>query len=254
MKPVRFIIWIWVILIGLLVLMGVLPLVGSPTLPGALLGCLPFGWWQFLRRNIPQMTWSWSLIATGLICSVFVLVLANTLLRALFYQFQKSRLPAQQVRRWPWHWTLCLYAGVWLLLAIAFGAAGVWRHSTWLMAYDKPWFQQRMSSYSGLRMADLLVRELILDNDEKLDATRKEFYSQTSYQRRQKLLADDFDVIFYGSNKVAAYVIVPRDPTPGSKAKFAISAPGTSEVFKPISELQHAVAELDATYPMTTIR
>ena len=108
----------------LLVLVMILPPLTSPTVPGAMLKHLPFGWWEFLRRNVPQMTWNWGLIVTGIFCSVVIILLAHGLLGFLCRQIQASLRPERPLRPWLWRWTLGLYAAVWLLFMIAFGAAG----------------------------------------------------------------------------------------------------------------------------------
>jgi hypothetical protein len=255
MKPKRVFGCICVALLGLLFLFFLLAFAASPTTPGAVIRCLPMGWWHFLQRNTPLMSWNWGLIATGLICSVLVVAVGNGLLRALFAQLQQSRHSNQPLRHWPWRWTVCGYILVWLLFAIAFGATGVLRHTTWLMSYRQPWFQESMHPYSSLKMADLDIRTLVLDTGGDLQATRKAFYSHPSYRRRQTLMVDEFDVIFYGdtSNKVAAYLMVPRRPQPESTGRFGASIPGAKELIRPISDLGTTIAELEAAYPERTI-
>lgn len=238
------------LLLGLVIIILWFPLAGSPTPLGGLVTCLPLGWWHFLQRNVSRIGLNWGLIATGLICSLLVVVVGNWLLRALFSQIRRASHAGQPPRQWRWRWTICLYCGIWLLFAIAFGAAGVLRHTTWLIESGQPWYQKRVNSYVELRMVDGLLQLLLLENHQDLELTRKAFGSQMSYRRSQDLMADEFNVIFYGnkSNQVAAYLIIPRTPRLVARGKFGASLPGTNGLVRPISELQPTIAELDASY------
>jgi hypothetical protein len=137
---------------------------------------------------------------------------------------------------------------MWLLFAIAFGAAGVLRHTTWLMEYRQPWY--RMNFFFELRMVDGLVQQLAVENEQDLESTRKALLREKS-ARGQTLVADEFNVIFYGdrSNKVAAYLIVPREPQLLSKGHFGAFVPGSNEHIRPSSELRQTIAELEMSYP-----
>jgi hypothetical protein len=236
--------------LGLLILLILPPIAASPIPLGAILTRLPFGWWQFLRRNIPHLTINWGLISTGFICSVLAVLVANWLLGALFKQLQQPSRGGEPPRRWLWRWTISLYCGLWLLFAIAFGAAGVLRHTAWLMEYREPWYQERINSYSEFRMMDGLIQQLGLENNEDLESTRKALLREKTF-RRQTLVADEFNVILYGdkSNKVAAYVIIPRQPQLVTKGQFGASMPGGGDLVRPISELQQTLAELELSYP-----
>jgi hypothetical protein len=253
MKTKRLIAWICGVPLGLFALLFLLAVATSRSPLGAILSRLPLGWWHFLQRNFPQMTFNWSLIATGAVCSILVVVVGNWLLRALFAQVQRSMRPDQPQRDWCWRWTIYMYVAVWLFFAIAFGAAGVFRHITWLMDYDQPWFEERINTHSEFAFADMLVQESLVENNQDLDATRKAFFSQTSYRRRQELISDEFNAIFYAdkNNKVVAYIIVPRNPQLLAKEKFELSTPGTNGLIRPLSELQRTIADLDATYSQT---
>jgi hypothetical protein len=251
MKTKRLIAWMCGVPLVLLMLLFLLALGVSYTPAGAVLMCLPLGWWHFLQRNLPQMTCNRNLIVTGTICSVLLVVAGNLLLGVLFRQVQQSVRPDQPARPWRWRWTVGLYAAVWLLFAIAIGTTGIFRHTTWLMDYPQPWYQERLNSYSEIRMLDMNLQELLLENNQDIQATRKGFLGERSYRRRHMLLADEFDVIFFAdkSNKVAAYVIIPRNPQLVAKGEFGASIPGNNDLVRPVSELQRTLADLDAAYP-----
>lgn len=232
--------------LGLLVLLFLAA--GYPPL-GALLTELPFGWWHFLARNLPQLSLNWGLLSTGLICSALIVLLGNGLLRALYRQWHPATPTGASSRQWPWRWTFCIYTGLWLLFAVAFGAAGLFRHTTWLMADDQRWYEPRLRAYYDLRSADRLVQLAQVDNLD-LEATRKAIAGETWYQNPKHLMVDEFNVLLYGdqSNQVVAYVIIPRHPRLMKPAMFGVSWPDTNLVLRPLPELSQAIAELDARF------
>ena len=243
MKTKRIIKWMGGAVLGLFLL----PIVaGNPPLPSLL-----FGWWAFLRRNLPQMTWNWNLIATGIVCSAGVIVVGNWLLASLFKQIQRTRHPERTARPWRWRWTMGLYVAVWLLFAIAMGATGVFRHTTWLLADDQPWFEERTHVYRELKDAATDLQMLLGDNP-GIETARKAFFKQPSLRSQQTLLADEFNVLFYTgrSNQVAACIIIPRTPQLLAKGEFATSLPETGEFkTRPLAELPQIIADMDAKYP-----
>ena len=140
MKWIRRIVWF----LGLIfLLLFLLAIAFSQTPLGAMLTYLPIGWWLFLKRNIPQITLNWGLITTGVICSTLMLVLGNWFVRVLYAQIQPRSQPGDASRKWRWRWSVGLYASIWLLFLIAFGATGVLRHTTWLLNYNQPWYEIR---------------------------------------------------------------------------------------------------------------
>jgi hypothetical protein len=243
--------WIAAIFIGACLLVILLPLATSPFFPGAILTVLPMGWWHFLKHNLPQITVNWPLIATGVLCSALVLVLGHYLLRALSRQLQQLSHPTQAARQWCWRWTVCSYFGVWMVFIIAFGAAGVLRHTTWLLQYPGPWYERRINLYSEMRVVDGTLQMLLMENNSNLESTLKAFNNEQPYRASQTPLFEDFNVIFYSdrSNQVAAYVIIPRTPRFLAKGRFGVSTPATNDLFRPISELKKTMADLDAAYP-----
>jgi hypothetical protein len=251
MKGRRLVVWF----IGLLFfLFLVLPLAASRTPTGAVLTTLPFGWWRFLKRNIPQITCDWGLIGTGVICTVLVLLVGNWFLGALWGQVQKRPEANQAPRKWRWPWTVCLYAAVWSLFLIAFGAAGVLRHTTWLLHDNQPWYEERLNTYVELRMAESTVNELLLENSQDLEKARAAILAERGYRRTRNPLCEDFNVILYGdgSNKVAAYLIIPRMPQLRAKGDFAAAAADGRESIRPLSQLQDTLSKMDAKYPAKT--
>jgi hypothetical protein len=232
-------------------------------LAGAILGqamfYLPFGWWHFLERNIPQMTYNWNLIATGAICSVILIVLGHRLGRRLFQPIQISPGTFRPSQPWRWRWTLCIYGAIWLLFMIACGATGLMHQTAWLMEYEQPWYRPRIA-YFNLSLADRVVSEVVEANHKDVARTRRQLLtipqkfmttSDRSSDPSDRRLIEDFNVIFYGDkyNEVAGYLITPRNPLWSPPDAWVASFPGRNLGLTQFSNVQSAIAELDAKFP-----
>jgi hypothetical protein len=187
------------------------------------------------------MTWNWNFIVSGIIYSALIIMLGNWLLSIMVSKVRIIVPAVPQV--WRWRWTLRGYAAIWLLFLIAFGAAGLNRHVPWLIHDDTPWYEARWN-YNALGEADIDIQMMLDDNGSTVAAVRKAFSAQ---QR----MPEDFNVIFYGnqSNRLAAYIIVPRHLSPGPYANFLVSVGTNGREFKPMSQLPETVSNLDKMYP-----
>ena len=252
MKWTRRILWV----VGLIVALFFLwPLALDRTPVGAMLTYLPVGWWLFLERNIPQISFNRGLVTTCVVLSALVLGLGNWFLSVLCQQAQIRSQPGKVPRKWRWRWTAGLYASVWLLFLTAFGAAGVLRHTAWLLDYNQPWYEKRGYSYRLLSDADSAVFQILIDDDQDLESTRKALPA-AKYWSETNPLCEDFNVILYGdsSNKVAGCLIIPRDTKLLDKGGFAFLDPQGGRLVKPLSELPQLVLEMDAKYPSKVSR
>lgn len=238
-----------IVTVSSFVLLFLLPIAASRTAFGALLTWLPFGWFVFLKRNLPLISTNWSLIGMVLLCSAILLLLGHWFLRALFNQIQINQSAGQNVR-WRFRWGLSIYAGIWLLFVIVFGASGLFRQTTWLLNEERPWYKERLNSYRELRAADFTVHECMLDTDEDLEKTRAAILSEKTH--RQKPFFEQFEVLLYANenNKVEAYVLIPRNDRLLRQGRFAVvSLLDRSDFDRPISDLRRTIAQLDARYP-----
>jgi hypothetical protein len=235
----------------LVVLFVVLPMAAGPTDLGAVLRYLPAGWWHFLRRNLPQLAWNWSLIGMVLTCSAILVVLGNWLLAAFYRQMQQLRHSNQKVARWRWRWTASLYVALWLAFIVAFAATGVFRHTTWLMDEKEPWYHERVQSYYELKTAVVTIATLMMDTDADLEKMRKAVASEWAWRRRAGLLCDEFNIVFYAnsSGKVEAFVVIPREEQLLKQGYFAASIPDQPDPMRPLKDLKRTIAELDAKFP-----
>ncbi len=222
------------------------PFILGPYTVRALLECLPLGWWHFLQRNVPRISGNWTLFASGLVCSGFLLFFGQSLLRGLYRQFRQLRPTGELPQRWPSKWTLGLYLCVWLLFVITFGVGGLFRQITWLSQGAEPWYQERYGGYRELKVADESVQELLLDTDGEPNATLNSLCSTRLFTSSRPLLTEDFNVVLFASqaNRVEAYVIVRR----ASARQFLLRLSPNHYELRPLQQLRSTLAELEAEY------
>lgn len=210
-----------------------------PGPPLALILYLPSGRWFFLQRNLPQVAVNWSLILTGMLCSLFIIILGNWFM-------------ARIVEGWKIRWTLCAYAAVWVLFAIAFGASGLYRHTSWLLSDDRPWYVRRNWYRYDELYVENCVRIIIDGNDGDYEKCRREFLggALSTYGGGQSY--EDFEVMVYGktTNKITAWLVIPRGVQNVPKAQFEfVRLRGEhGPEFKPLSELPTKMSALEKEY------
>ena len=242
-------VWETVLWLGLLLILYVLAAAALGPQKHWVLWEVLTGWWRFLGRNWPQVTVNWTLIATGLACSVALLFLAHRLFAWLYRQARGGREGAP-ASGWRWGWSLSIYGGVWLLFAIVFGASGIYRHTNWLWRYPESWHQVRSHPMADLKEAVVNTMMLIQDHSEKADLCRKAFLASTNWPGR-KPGWEKYNVIFYEdkTGKVAAFVIAPRQwPDQKSPAQFAVSTPQNSLAYVALSNLSSCLEGLEKQY------
>jgi hypothetical protein len=223
----------------------------SRTLVGAGLRCLLFGWWHFLARSLSQVTVNWSVVGMGLVCSAVVVLLGHRLLSGLLAQTQRTYHREAATRPWRWKWTATGYCVVWVLFAITFSAAGIYRHASWLQDLREPWYEDRDAALKRLIIAQETITGILADEAD-LDKVRADYFSRKDPLGPQGLLCEEVNVIFYGnqSNQVVAYVLIPRDPMLKRAQYWVCSAgDGRGVVRGSLADLPNVLLQLDARYP-----
>lgn len=220
----------------------------------AVLSHVPFGWWHFLKRNLSELTFNWNTIATGIICSGLILVVGNWLLGALFKQIQGSQ-PDATPRSWRWRWTVCIYAGIWLLFAIAIGAAGVFQQTIWLGEHRQPWYEAQPGKSFEFALGINAIEDTVEEKNADAAAVQKSLLSETNFMLPRRTLAiEHYDVLLYkDGGAIAAFIIIPRRLPSGGEARFCV-ARGNERSYLPIADLQKTIAQMDATYSNSVTR
>lgn len=213
-----------------------------------ILAHMPLGWWHFLERNASLMTWNWTLIATGVLTSVAVVGLGHYFLGTLFRHLQTSRTPEAPENKWRWRWTLSVYASIWLLFTILFGATGVYRHGTWLNDYGEPWYEERLYPPFEFMRVEQVIENLLLKTDGDLEKTYRAYLAEKT-RRKNSFLHEDFKVLFFAnSNRVVQhYLIIPRMPQLVKREKFYDQ--GHTNLIRNMRELSPAIETYSAQYP-----
>jgi hypothetical protein len=214
-----------------LVLLLVLFVTSLTPLGRASIAEVPFGWFHFIGRTLPNMTFNWSGIGMVVLCSAVVLFVLQRFLSWLYLALAPS---AERPSAWQWRWTLALYAFFWILFGIVMGASGVMRQTTWLIHFSEPLYKPRLNGYVELRHAAGEVETALLESGGDIRQAQKLL---TSF-RRDGAGAWDYHQFLFLTNGTGSVdvVIIPRDPEIQRKAGFALLA-DDKEQHLPITNL-----------------
>ncbi|MGK0190759.1 MAG: hypothetical protein ACI9R3_006589, partial [Verrucomicrobiales bacterium] len=116
----------WVVGICIGILVGLVLIV---SIPGSfdVLWALASGWFTFLQRTLPNITWNGSLVGMGVLCSMIALGLAHGFLRSVIKAGQ----------RWRFRWTVCGLMIVGLVFLVGMSVAGVVHQVGWIVGSDE---------------------------------------------------------------------------------------------------------------------
>lgn len=118
---------------------------------------LAFGWFQFLRRVLPEVTLNPASIGMVVICSG-LLLWGTQRFCCWLYQSFRVRQPAESVwpSAWPWRWSVGIYCGLWLLFLTSMSVTGITHQIGWLVRSEKPIIENRRprERWELKRMAD----------------------------------------------------------------------------------------------------
>ncbi len=139
-KPIRF---AAKLIFGLFLLMLLFDIFSAAVLFKTIFA-LGFGWFQFLARVLPEVTFSPAAIGMAVICSGLFLWGTQRFCSWLFGSFRSrdstgSAWPAT----WPWRWSVGIYCGLWLLFLTSMSVTGVAHQIGWLIRSDKPIIENR---------------------------------------------------------------------------------------------------------------
>ena len=225
------------------------PLVLSFPLTRAAATCLPLGWWHFIKRNAPLVTGNWIMIISGVVFSLLAILIADRFLNWLLSKSGLAPRPQGPRRLWRWQWSLGLYALIWILFIIAFGAGGVMVHTSWLLNSNAPLYEERLYSEVELYRAYGTIRSSLSDSED-LEGARTSILAEHGIRGDRQSFCEAFGVILFSdaNRRVLAYVIIPRDPRLVAQKKFAYSNPDGPCEFKHISTLPAVLSELEVKY------
>ena len=210
-------------LLGLFIL-GMLPL-GGPAFK-----VLPFGWLKFLNRTLPDATINWGGVGMVVLCSGIMVLALQWFLNWLYPAL------STQAARWPWRWTISLYAFFWILFGIVMGASGAMRHAVWLSQITEPIYKVRENTYVALRMASSEMESILMDTQGDIHAAQALLAASRgqgvgAWDRHQFVLIGD------SSNRFVKALVIPREPEAQRKVGFVTLGASSPSGHQPIERL-----------------
>ena len=200
---------------------------------------ITFGWLQFLKRTIPQISWNWDLIAMGILASLFILALAHWLLKWATSGVFASQ---GQGRRWPWRWTWCGLVAVALLFLVGMSVGGAAHQIGWMAASKEPLFERkgrRFYEYNNMRQLELAFRMALGDENGSLNKTRQalwktpnDYFGQLKWMQTYHLL-----VVTKNDGTLGGLIVFPRDASVFKEVGLYCSVEGQERVNLPIAQL-----------------
>ncbi len=139
------------------------------TFPAEVVLYLTLGWAFFLYRVLPQITFTPSGLATGLICLTLFTVGLQWLLSWLYPAIREA-----ETDRWPWKWTGGIIGMIVLMFMAGVGATGVVHQTGWLLNAPEPRITEGGASGAARRlwsMNNLKQIGLAVVNYESLNGT-----------------------------------------------------------------------------------
>lgn len=195
---------------------------------------LAFGWLQFLKRTIPQISWSWDLAGMAILSSAIILVLAHQFFGWITDNIAKSR---GQNYKWLWKWTWCGLVTIALLFLVGMSLGGAAHQIGWIAGSKEPWLERKgkwFTEYNNMRQLELAFRMAIQDENDNLEKGRKALWkSPNEYFNQSQSLpplmqAYHLLVVTKDDGAVDGVIIFPRN-TEALKAAGAYCSIGEKE-------------------------
>lgn len=179
------------------------------------LGALIFGWMQFLKRTLPEVSWNWDLIGMAALCSVGIIVLGHRLASWI-----TSRMSSKRGLdwRWPWKWTCCGLMAVGLSFLVGMSVGGAAHQIGWLASSQEPWFERKpryLDDRMQMRELEMEFRIILADTNTVAAVRQQLRNSDTegrSPERRKRLSLHSFHMLIVSTNReyVDGIIIFPR--------------------------------------------
>ncbi len=136
------------------------------------MGAVALGWWRFLNRTIPAISWNWDIVGMSALCLLLVVLLAHGFFRWITKSIASTR---GRNWRWPWKWTACGLVGLVLLFLVGMAVGGAAHQIGWLLGSNEAWYEQKPRHLGDLMKLDELEREFraVLQGANTVDAMRQ---------------------------------------------------------------------------------
>jgi hypothetical protein len=208
----------------------ILLLIAGVLLPLAALGTLPFGWLNFLKRTVPEVTVNWSGIGMVILCSGLILVCFHSLLSAL------------TKKRFRFRWSVSIFASLWLLFCLIIAVAGISR--TIPLLSNEQWHKRR-TSYADLRRASAHASTALYESGGNPHSLRRSLIESAPNWYGDPLWEQfEFLVNSPAQGKSPCIVVIPREANARARFGFSIVSEAGSEDSIPIAKLHERLARL----------
>jgi hypothetical protein len=180
-------------------------------------GALLAGWFKFLQRTLPRITWNRDLVGMGMLCVAIILFLAHRFLNWITRSVAAAR---GREWRWPWKWTWCSFAAVFLLFLVGMAIGGATHQIGWIVSSPEPLLERkggwRFYDESYMRQLQLALR-LVSQDTNNLAEMRRELWNPTNEYYSQPrnfppvLQTYHLLIIKDETNGVIGSIVFPRD-------------------------------------------
>ena len=150
----RSIVWIFV---GIAIVVLILPVFLSYR-GFTIFTALATGWFSFLQRTVPRLTWNWDLIGLAILSAAIILFIGHKLLSGLSKNIAAARGTQW---RWPWKWTWSSLVALLLLFLVGMAVGGTAHQIGWLISSPEPLFERQPFLFdyvNTMKQIDLSLR------------------------------------------------------------------------------------------------
>jgi len=179
-----------------------------------LMGAVALGWWRFLRRTLPNISWNWDIVGMSALCVLLILVIAHVFLRWMTKNIASAR---GRNWCWPWKWTWCGLVAIALCFVVGMCVGGVTHQVGWLSLQSESWYERKGEDFLDMRQLDGALQRALLETNGDVEKARQALRNPESgyfYRRSgESPLIERFHLLLImdSTNKVAGTIIFPRD-------------------------------------------
>ena len=234
--------------VGLVVTL-LLCLSAAPPVLREMIWRLPIGWYAFLRRTLPEVTFNWHGVGMTALCSTIIVVAMHSFCGWLYRAMREGGHASQGPERWQRRWTAALFAAFWLLFAVVMGAAGLGRQVQRVFQSDQPLYIQRGSSgWAELKQADGALATALVENPTNV-AQAQAVFMKGDYERvgTSPTLWESHHLLLF-TNRQGQFVgdiLFSRNPRDRDRIGFIASGDGIHRDFQPMANLPNVIAHLE---------
>lgn len=198
------------------------------------LGAITLGWWSFLQRTLPGISWNWNIVGMSALCVLLILILAHVFLRWITKSVSSAQGRSSQ---WPWRWTWCGLLATGLLFLVGMGVGGMAHQAGWLSSQSGSWYEIKGEDFFNLRQLDGALQQAALEAGGDILEMRRVLRSPDSSYfprgRGENALLARFQLLLIrdGTNDFAGRIIFPRDPARQARSRGIYRFEGRNDEF-----------------------